>query len=249
MRDANNTQGRQLTAWILLGVAAYIILAQVGVLDALGIRDLVRWIFRTLWNLLPAALFAAGMYWVYRSPRGSKPLVAWFIAGFGLILLISQADLFGLSFGELFLPLWLVIIALVIMNPREILPRRFNMQGDEVSEDADELNLVAFMGGGELNYSSKTLRGGQLVAIWGGYQIDFSDADMEGDSMELDVMCIMGGFEITVPAHWEVQKQGAVCIMGGFSNKTKCIAEQLELPRKRLIIKGIALMGGGEFKN
>lgn len=249
MSDNSNTQGRKAVAYTLLGIATYIILAQTGLLDLLGIRDLVRWVFRSLWNLLPTAIFVIGLYWVYRSPPGSKPLVAWFIAGFGAILLISQFNLFGLSFGELFIPAWLVIVALMLMNPREILPRRLNMGNRELDQDADELNLVAFMGGGELNYSSQTLRGGQIITIWGGYQIDFRDADMEGDTMELDVICIMGGFEITVPAHWEVEKQGAVCIMGGFSNKSKCIAEQLELPRKRLIIKGFALMGGGEFKN
>jgi len=105
------------------------------------------------------------------------------------------------------------------------------------------------MGGGELDYTSRNLRGGDVVAVWGGYKIDFRDADMEGESMELNLRCIMGGVEIIVPSNWEVEKRGAVCIMGGFSNKTRCLADELELPRKKLIIKGLALMGGGEVKN
>ena len=67
--------------------------------------------------------------------------------------------------------------------------------------------------------------------------------------MELNLYCIMGGVEITVPPNWDVEKRGAVCIMGGFSDKTRCIAEKLELPRKTLIIKGLAVMGGGEIRN
>ena len=67
--------------------------------------------------------------------------------------------------------------------------------------------------------------------------------------MELTLCCVMGGVEITVPSHWDVEKRGAICIMGGFSNKTRCMAEELEMPRKKLIIKGLALMGGGEIKN
>ena len=129
------------------------------------------------------------------------------------------------------------------------MPRRLNTREEEVGADTENIQLVAFMGGGELNYSSQSLRGGEVIAIWGGYQIDFSNADMAGDYMELNLFCIMGGVEVTVPPHWEVEKRGAVCIMGGFSNKARCIAEDLDMPRKKLIIKGLALMGGGEFKN
>ncbi len=249
MNDHKDNDGRQLTAYILLGLAGYIFLAQVGLLDFFGIRDAIRWIFRTFWNLLPAAIAAAGIYWIVQARPGTRPVAAYLITGFGAALLVSQFGIFGLSFGELITPLILVIVALMIMNPRELLPKRLNTQGDEVDEEVDSVELMAFMGGGELAFNSQKLEGGEIICIMGGYDLDFRDAEMLGDTMVINIICIMGGFEMKVPPHWEVEKRGSFAIMGGYSNKAKCIAEELELPRKKLIVKGFALMGGGEFKN
>lgn len=249
MPDFSKDNGRKTAAYVLIGVAAYVVLANTGLLDWIGIGALVRWAFRTVFDLLPAAILIMGVLWLVRSKEGDKPLVAWFITLFGGILLVSQFGLFGLSFGEMFLPMWLVIIAFMLMNPRKLLPRRLNTQNEELLESNGKIQLIAFMGGSELKYTSRNLKGGDVVCFWGGYEIDFTDADMEGEFMELNLICIMGGVEIKVPSNWEVEKRGAICIMGGFSNKTKCLAEQLELPRKKLIISGLALMGGGEVRN
>jgi len=249
MGDWGNKDGRKTTAYILLGIAAYIGLANLGVLDFFGIREVVRWVLRNIWELFPTAILMLGLYWLSKSGSRERSLVPWFVTGVGAIMLIAQFDLFGLSFGDLFVPLWLAVIAFFILNPRELLPKRFNTTSEQLEDGDDAVNLVAFMGGGDLHYESDSLQGGEIIAIMGGYQLDFRDADMADDSMAINLVCFMGGVEITVPAHWEVVKEGAVCIMGGFSVKAVCRAEDLDLPRKKLIIRGIALMGGGEIKN
>lgn len=249
MSDFDRDDGRRTTAYILLGIAAYIVLSRTGFLDFIGLGSLIRWGFRTVLNMIPLLILVFGLFLLTRSENRQKPIIGWFITLFGAILLISQTGLFGLSFGDMFLPMWLVVIAFIVLNPRKLLPRSFNTEAEDLDEDEGQIKLLAFMGGGELNYTTRSLVGGEIIAIWGGYKIDFTEADMEGDSMELNLLCVMGGCEIIVPANWEVEKRGAVCIMGGFSNKTKCLAEELELPRKTLIIKGLALMGGGEIKN
>ena len=249
MTDFDPNDGRKTTAYVLLAVASYILLRNSGILDFLGLGDLIGWVFRTAWSLVPAAILAGGVAWLIRSNDGEAPLIAWFVVLFGLILLVSQFGLFGLSFGEMFFPMLLVIIAFVLMNPRNLVPRFMNTTNTEIGEDSSMIKLVAFMGGGELDYTSQNLEGGEIVAVMGGYQVDLSEADMREESMELNLFCIMGGVEIIIPPNWEVQKRGAVCIMGGFSNKTKCLAEKLELPRKTLVVSGFALMGGGEIKN
>lgn len=249
MSEHDREDGRRTTAYILLAIAAYIVLSRSGLLDFLGLGSLIRWSFRALLNMIPVAILVFGLYLLVRSENRPKPIIGWFVTLFGAILLISQTGWFGLSFGDMFLPMWLVVIAFIIMNPRKLLPRGFNTNEEDLSEDDRQIKLLAFMGGGDLHYTTRSLVGGEVVAIWGGYKIDFTEADMEGDEMELNLLCVMGGVEIIVPANWEVEKRGAVCIMGGYSNKTKCLAEKLELPRKTLIIKGLALMGGGDIKN
>jgi predicted membrane protein len=249
MTDHDPRDGRRTTAIILLAIAAYVVLANSGLLDMLGIGSLIGWAFRSIFNLIPAAILGLGILWLIRAKEGSKPAIAWFVTFFGAVLLTSQFDLFGLSFGDMFLPMTLVVIAFIVLNPRQLLPRFINTRSDELGEGNEPIQLLAFMGGSELEYTTQSLVGGEVVAVMGGYKLDFTQADMEGDSMQLNLYCIMGGCEIIVPPNWEVEKRGAVCIMGGFSNKTRCLAEELELPRKTLIIKGLALMGGGEVRN
>ena len=249
MNDFNSKDGRKTTAYILLAVAAYILLSNTGLLEIFGIGNLIRWAFRTLFSFIPAAVLLLGIYWLIQSKDEEKPVIAWFLTLFGAVLVLSQLDLFGLSLGDMVIPMWLVLIAFVMMNPRRLLPRSMNKQNDELEDDEGRIKLVAFMGGGELNYTSQSLTGGEIIAICGGYKIDFTDADMEDDYMELNLMCIMGGVEIIVPMNWTVEKTGAVCIMGGYSVKTKNLAHELELPEKTLVLKGVAFMGGGEIKN
>ena len=248
MGDSDHKDGRKTTAYILIGIAGYLILVNTGVLDFFGIREIVRFIFRTLFSLIPAAFVVIGAIWLGKTSQGDRPILAWFLVIFGAVMMISQFGLFGLNFGDMFLPLWLVFIALVLINPRNVLPRAFNTQPNEVTEDTSNIKLIAFMGGGELNFSSQSLTGGEIGAIWGGFKIDFTEADIADDVIEIFLYCIMGGVEIIVPPHWQIENH-AICIMGGFSNKSICLAEKLDLPRKKIIIKGVALMGGGEIRN
>lgn len=249
MSEPDTPQGRKTAAYILVAIAAVLVLSSTGLFNFLGLRDLIGSLFRLVFNLIPYIITAAGIYWIYTSDKGKAPLMAWLIAVFGAVLIISQLGLLGLSFGEMLVPMILVTAAFFLVNPRNLLPRKLNTSNEDLDPNQQEIKLFAFMGGGDLNYTSKDLKGGEIMAIWGGYEIDFSEADMEGDSMELALYCIMGGVEITVPANWTVEKRGAMTIMGGFGNKTRDRAEELNLPPKKLIVTGLALMGGGEIRN
>lgn len=248
MSDNKEKDGRKTAGYILLGVAAYIILSNSGFLDFLGIRAVIGFLVRSVFNLIPVGLVVLGVYLLNKTKDDSTPMIPWFLIVFGAVLLISQFDLFGLDFGDMFLPLWLVFIAMMLLNPGKLLPRGLNSHADDISAETSAIRLFAFMGGGDLTFTSRQLQGGEVVAIWGGYKMDLTQAEMEGDVMELQLFCIMGGVEIIIPPNWEVEKQ-AIMIMGGFSDKTNCLAEKLDLPRKKLIIKGLALMGGGDIKN
>ena len=249
MSEPDTSQSRKTVAYVLVAIAGILVLSNAGLFNIFGLRDLIGAIFRLIFNSIPYVLTLAGIFWIARSGKREAPLMAWLVIVFGAVLIVSQIGLFGLSFGDMVAPMILITVAFFLVNPRNLLPRRLNTSNDELDPNQQEIKLFAFMGGGELNYHSKQLKGGEVMAIWGGYDLDFSDADMEGDSMQLNLYCIMGGIEITVPANWKVEKSGAMCIMGGYSNKTRDMAEELNLPSKTLVVTGLALMGGGEIRN
>ncbi|MDE0508515.1 MAG: hypothetical protein OXI17_07755 [Gammaproteobacteria bacterium] len=249
MSEPDSPQSRKTVAYVLVAIAGLLILSNVGLFSFIGLTDLIGTLFRLLFNSIPYILTLAGIYWIVRSGRREAPTMAWLLTLFGAVLITSQLGLFGLSFGDMVAPMILLTVAFFLVNPRNLLPGRLNTSNEDLDPEEQEIKLFAFMGGGELNYHSRRLRGGEVMAVWGGYDIDFSDADMEGDSMQLNLYCIMGGVEITVPANWRVEKSGAMCIMGGYSNKTWDMAEELNLPPKTLVVTGLALMGGGEIRN
>ena len=248
MSDDKKESSQKVVAYVLIAIACYVVLVNTGFLEAIGLRNVVRSLISLFFDLIPVGFIGVGVYWLNHSEQTKKPMMAWFLIGFGIVALTSQFGWFGLSTGSLYLPMWLVFVAVVILNPKKIFPKAFNVRSGDVNEETTSLRLFALMGGGELNYTTKHLSGGEITAIMGGYKIDLSKADMEGSTIELQLLCFMGGVEIIVPPNWEVEKQ-AVCIMGGFSDKSRCLAEELNLPRKRLIINGFALMGGGEINN
>ena len=46
------------------------------------------------------------------------------------------------------------------------------------------------------------IAGGEVIAIFGGYEIDLTEAGMAGDYIEIEAVNIFGGGEIRVPAGW-----------------------------------------------
>jgi Cell wall-active antibiotics response 4TMS YvqF len=109
----------------------------------------------------------------------------------------------------------------------------------------DYLDTTAFFGGVHKKIVSKNFKGGDIVTIMGGTELDLSQADFTG-MVKLDVVQIMGATKIIVPAHWEVRTD-VTAIFAGFEDKRQ--QPSLDNPDKVLLIDGTSLFGGIELKN
>ncbi|OGT71323.1 MAG: hypothetical protein A3I78_01065 [Gammaproteobacteria bacterium RIFCSPLOWO2_02_FULL_56_15] len=112
----------------------------------------------------------------------------------------------------------------------------------------NQVSIFTVLGGGEFNTRSTNLSSGHIISILGGAEVDLREADMEGDVMEIGILALMGGVEIRVPLHWQVNMR-AVPLLGGVSNQTSFLADKLQMPKKTLVIRGLALMGGIDVRN
>jgi predicted membrane protein len=112
----------------------------------------------------------------------------------------------------------------------------------------DQINLSAILGGGKFYLSSKCLEGGNITAIMGECKVNLRDADFEEESIVIVAFAIMGAIELKVPNSWEVVVQGAP-FMGSMEDKTNRDSDSDKTQKKRLIIKGTAIMGGVEIIN
>jgi predicted membrane protein len=113
--------------------------------------------------------------------------------------------------------------------------------------DAD-VDAMAVFGGFKRKLTTKAFRGGRVLAMFGGYQLDLRQCDIEGDSATLEASSIFGGGEIRVPETWNVILE-ATGIFGGYSDDRHVMDNELPPNAKRLILRGVALFGGVEVKN
>ncbi|RPI71247.1 MAG: hypothetical protein EHM47_10640, partial [Ignavibacteriales bacterium] len=111
----------------------------------------------------------------------------------------------------------------------------------------DMIDDVAIFGGGNKVIYSDNFKGGSITAIFGGSEIDLTNCKLAEGTSVLDIVAIFGGSTIIIPKTWNVQLN-VTPMFGGFSNKASKIPN-LEIDKSRtLIVKGVAIFGGGEIK-
>jgi predicted membrane protein len=170
-------------------------------------------------------------------PRGGGCTGAFFFIAVGAGLLMS--NLGWLSFDTLF-PMILVAIGALIVYRAVVRPGRRRAG----QRSLDTVNGFAILGGVTRTCRSSDFRGGDLSAFMGGCEIDLRDTQIASGEAVIDVFAFWGGVEIRVPQDWQVECRG-LAVMGAFEDKTR----GSESAGSRLVVTGLAIMGGVEVKN
>jgi predicted membrane protein len=146
-------------------------------------------------------------------------------------------------------PIVLITVGLaIVFKARKFKHPEIFHAHDTTINDSEKIDEVAIFGGGKRVISSKNLKGGNITAIFGGLEIDLTDAEIGGDTAVIEVSAIFGGATVIVRPDWDVQVQ-VTSILGGFSDERKIYKGDVNPNAKRLIIKGAAIFGGGEVKS
>jgi hypothetical protein len=109
----------------------------------------------------------------------------------------------------------------------------------------DYVDTTTFFGGIHKKIVSKNFKGGDVVTIMGGTELDLTQADFTG-MVKLDVVQIFGATKIIVPSNWEIRSE-VTAIFAGFEDKRQ--QPSTHNPDKVLLIDGTSLMGGIELRN
>jgi len=245
MTDEISVQ-RDLTR-LVIGLAIILI----GILFTLDNLDLIRaGAYLRYW---PVVLVAIGVVKIVQT--SSWVAYAWSLVWIvvGLWLLGENVGLITISIWALW-PLLLVLVGATIIW-RACCPPQLRAAADQVRRETPAggpapardsfVRAVAVMGGLERASDSADFRGADLVAIMGGCELDLRQAAIAGDEAVVDVMAFMGGIEIYVPESWAVEAK-VLPLLGGVGDETRLNKSG---PTKRLVIRGLALMGGVEIKN
>jgi len=116
------------------------------------------------------------------------------------------------------------------------------------TDSEDIVDGVAFMSGIKKKIISKNFKGGDITVIFGGGEIDFTQADI-AEKATLEVTQIFGGTKLLVPANWEIKSE-TVSIFGSIEDKRMTRPTTLtNEPNKILILRGTTVFGGIEIKS
>ncbi len=107
------------------------------------------------------------------------------------------------------------------------------------------VNAFVLMGGITRRLVTQDFKGGTVFAVMGGAKIDLRLASIAQGEAVIDTLAFWGGIEIRVPEDWVIVPQ-VFPFMGGFEDRT---GQKPAGTRKRLIVRGLAFMGGLEVKH
>jgi predicted membrane protein len=202
-------------------------------LDNFGLFQL-----RYLLRFWPIALIAVGAARLARSTRHGGPPDGLVMASIGTLLLLMTLGV--LQFKQAFALVLLSLGGVMVLRALHRGPT-----GETGPLGPERLDAFALLGGVQRVSRSADFRGGNVSATLGGCDIDLRQASiLDGETAVLDALALMGGIEVRVPEDWTVETRG-IAVLGGFEDKTRRPLDD----RKKLVVTGLAVMGGVEVKN
>jgi len=220
---------------LLIGLGAMVLLRSAGVLPPHVENILFSW---------QMLLIALGAVFMTRHHNRLFGLALILIGGFFMLNEFANLpfNMQQLFWAFLFILLGLLIFFRAIRHPFHPVYSR------EVTPDSlDYIDEVNIFSGSDQRVVTQSFKGGQLTNIFGGSNYDFSDAQLEEGNNVLDIVSVFGGFKLIVPPDWNIKVE-VTSILGGVSDKRTKLREGTN-PSRILIIKGVAVFGGGEIKN
>ncbi|PSL04897.1 LiaF transmembrane domain-containing protein [Cecembia rubra] len=118
----------------------------------------------------------------------------------------------------------------------------------QVGGDKSEvISAQALFTGIQRRIFSKSFKGGKTSAIFGGIELDLSQADIDGQAV-LQVEIAFGGVKLVVPPHWDVQVNMGTVFAAGVEDK-RIFNPSATDSNKVLKIHGSMVFGGLEIKS
>jgi len=218
----------------------FILLGLGWLLKKLGVEVYPEWLLT--W---PVALILLGFFAGIKSRFTQVfPFVLMLI---GTAVLLKKEIGIDADLGIIIWPTVLIIIGIFILfKPGKHKNHRFNKKCNPQEEDlnTDKLNESNLFCGTKKRVLTKDFKGGDFSAIFGGGEIDLTQADFEQEA-RIHISIIFGGLKLLVPSNWEIRTE-LNTIAAGLEDKRPPAPQDAE-PEKTLVLTGSMTFGGIEI--
>ena len=225
-----------------------------------------------VWRFWPVILIVIGLSRIADNPSVGGAIWGLIIAGVGTVFLLDHLG-FHISLG-VFWPVILIGFGLSVLarnfgrgdDPRQWIGGSSGGSGGAGSTGGSsgptvppnpgypppmsgpDFHLWALFGGGRRRIDTKQFRGGDVLAVFGGYNIDLRDAIMVDGKAVIDANAMFGGVDLLIPQNWTIEITGHG-IFGAFEDKTMPPRINPGDKPQHLIVTGYAMFGGVTVKN
>ncbi len=247
MKPSSFENSERLSSNVILGIFV-VAIGGLLLIDNVFL-DLPNWLFK--WHTF---LVALGLFIGFRNNwKDSSWIILVGIGGF----FTARKILPDLNFMSVVFPVALLGLGLylILKNDRKKQKNYENFPIPDANSDGPQnpddfapenyIESVNVFGGSQQVIYSKNFKGGEIIAVFGGCDVNLTQADFTGVA-KLEVVAVFGGAKIIVPNGWEVKSE-VTSILGGVSDK-RPIHPLPEGQRKLLIIEGLAMFGGVDIK-
>ena len=212
----------------------------VFLLDHLGIISIGN-----PWRFWPMLLVLTGVM-NFMSQRRAWGALLMFA---GVVLQLNQLGITHFGWAALW-PMMLIAFGLFVMWGSFQWGSKPVASTSAAGDPRTTLNEAVVFGGLERRMTSQDFQGGDITAIFGGVELDLTEANMQANEATLAITAIFGGVEVRVPPSWQVAFRGAP-IFGGVEDKTRTarVDDPASPNLKTLVITGAVIFGGLEIKN
>ena len=141
--------------------------------------------------------------------------------------------------SQIFLYLWplvIIYIGIIIIFYR---PKH----NKNVNKD-NMLDSISLFSGAEIKSQSNPFQGGNILAVFGGTDIDLRDAVIVDEEITIEITTVFGGVSLKVPENVQVEVSG-IPIFGGFEDKTRHVNKE-NTHQPIIYLKCVSIFGGVE---
>lgn len=242
---ARTLSGRLTTGGLVILIGVLALLSTTGTVDT-----------ESLWAWVPAVFVLLGAWALVASDfrNLTGPVMVIVIAGAYLARNLGVVPDDAIA---TWWPLFLVLFGVLLLVGRS---RRRDRAGVPGTDEAGELTSIAIFGGSERRVTSDRFTGAEVLALFGGAEIDLRDAGIAQRPAVVEVLAAFGGAEVHVPREWEVRLD-VLAIFGGVEDSRARVApaaaddDGADRPRGTgtaggsggepdLVVTGLALFGG-----
>lgn len=248
----NDTQGRRRGPLVvgidlrgrghggLLVGAVLVLVGLAFLLDHMGYVS----VYSLWWRFWPLLVALAG---VVNLVSRNRPWGV-FLMAVGVLLQLNQLGMTHFGWRD-FWPMVLIALGILVLWGSFGLHKRPPVSASTGGDPRTTLNEAVVFGGLERRMISQDFQGGDITAIFGGVELDLTEAHILGNEATLAITAIFGGVELRIPVGWQIAFRGAP-IFGGVEDKTRTAhVDDPASPVKTLVITGAVIFGGLEIKN